>query len=166
VRSISERAKIKPMNQEYTFHAMIVDAGGGGAFVRIPFDVEQVFGKKRVPVSTHTDGVPYRGTLLRMGEPCHVLGILKEIRFAIGKSFGETVEITLLEDTQPRSVDIPLDLQQALEQEPLARATFEKLAYTHQKEHVRAILDARREETRRNRIAKAIQMLLKKPKES
>jgi hypothetical protein len=154
------------MEQEHTFQAIIVDAGGGGAFVRIPFDVEKVFGKKRVPVSASIDGVPYRGTLVRMGEPCHILIILKEIRLAIGKSIGDTVEITLLEDTQPRKVGIPLDLQQALEQEPLARAAFEKLAFTHQKEHVRAILDAWWEETRRNRITKSIQMLLQTSKDS
>jgi len=161
-----ERAKIKTMEQEHTFQAIIVDAGGGGAFVRIPFDVEKVFGKKRVPVSASIDGVPYRGTLVRMGEPCHILIILKEIRLAIGKSFGDTVEISLQKDTEPRIVEIPPDLQQALKQEPLARATFEKLGYTHQKEHVRAILEARREETRRNRITKTIQMLLQTSKDS
>lgn len=154
------------MKQEYIFQAEIIDAGGGGAFVRIPFDVEQAFGRKRVPVSARIDGVPYRGTLVRMGEPCHLLIILKEIRIAIDKSIGDLVEIRLQEDTEPRVVEIPPDLQQAFEQEPHARAAFEKLAYTHQKEHVRAILDANQEETRRNRISKAIQMLLQSSKDS
>ncbi len=45
---------------------------GGVAFVRIPFDVEQAFGKKRVPVLATIDGESYRGTLVRMGEPCHL----------------------------------------------------------------------------------------------
>ncbi|HBG74817.1 MAG: hypothetical protein A2X25_06985 [Chloroflexi bacterium GWB2_49_20] len=147
------------MSQKYTFHATIENAGGGGAFARIPFDVELAFGKKRVPVNASIDGQPYRGTLVRMGEPCHILGILKEIRLAVGKSFGDMVEIILEEDTQPRSVELPADFQQALEKEPLAKAAFEKLAYTHQKEHVRAILEAKREETRRSRIIKAIEML-------
>lgn len=138
---------------------MIIDVGGGGAFVRIPFDVEQAFGKKRVPVSASIDGFPYRGTLVRMGEPCHILIILKEIRLAINKSFGDTVEITLQEDTQPRKVEIPSDLQQALEKEPQARVAFEKLAYSHQKEHVRAILEAKRPETRHKRILKTIEIL-------
>ncbi|MFH2038667.1 MAG: YdeI/OmpD-associated family protein [Chloroflexota bacterium] len=153
------RVKIKPMNQEYSFSATIIDAGGGGAFVCIPFDVEQVFGKKRVPVSASIDGVLYRGTLVRMGEPCHILIILKEIRLAINKSFGDTVEITLQEDTQPRKVEIPSDLQQALEKEPQARVAFEKLAYSHQKEHVRAILEAKLPETRHKRILKTIEIL-------
>jgi hypothetical protein len=154
------------MDQETTFQAIIVDAGGGGAFVRIPFDVEKVFGRKRVPIRAWIDGVLYRGTLVRMGEPCHMLIILKEIRLAIGKSFGDTVEISLQEDTQARVVEIPPDLQQAFEQEPLARDAFEKLSYTHQKEHVRAILEAKREETHQNRIVKTIQMLLQTSKDS
>jgi bifunctional DNA-binding transcriptional regulator/antitoxin component of YhaV-PrlF toxin-antitoxin module len=153
------------MNKEYKFQAIIVDAGGGGAFVRIPFDVEEAFGKKRVPVNTSIDNVPYRGTLVRMGEPNHILIILKEIRHAIGKNPGDTVEISLREDTEPRVVEIPPDLRQALDQEPLVRDAFDKLSYTHQREHVRAILDARREETRQNRIAKTVQMLLQTSKD-
>ena len=150
------------MSQKYTFQATIVSAGGGGAFVRIPFDVEQAFGKKRVPVTASIDGQPYRGTLVRMGEPCHILGILKEIRIKTGKDIGDTVEIILEEDTQPRKVEIPPDLKQVFDQDPQARAVFEKLSYTHQKEHVRAILEAKHEETRRSRILKTIEILKQK----
>jgi len=147
------------MSEKHTFFAVIENPGGGGAFVRVPFDVEQVFGRKRVPVQATIDGQPYRGTLVRMGEPCHILIVLKEIRQKIGKDFGDEVEITLEEDTEPRVVEIPPDFQQALEQDALAKAAFEKMSYTHQREHVRAILDAKREETRRSRIAKSIEML-------
>ena len=147
------------MSPIHQFIATIEDAGGGGAFVRIPFDVEQVFGKKRVPVRASIDGQPYRGTLVRMGEPCHLLIILKEIRQVIGKTIGDQVEITLEEDLQERKVELPADFQQALEQDPLASSAFERLSYSHQKEHVRAILEAKREETRRNRILKSIEML-------
>ena len=147
------------MSRKYQFTATIENAGGGGAFVRIPFDVEQAFGKKRVPVLADIAGQPYRGTLVRMGEPCHILVILKEIRLATGKTFADQVEITLEEDNQPRIVELPADLQLALEQDPLARAAFEKLSYSHQKEHVRAILEAKREETRRKRIAGSIEIL-------
>jgi len=153
------------MDEDLIFQATIVDAGGGGAFVRIPFEVEQTFGKKRVPIHAWIDGVPYHGTLVRMGEPCHILIILKEIRLAIGKSFGDTVEIRLKEDTQQRVVEIPQDLQEALELEPQAKDAFKKLSYSHQKEHVHAILDAKREETRQKRIAKTIQMLLQTSKD-
>lgn len=150
------------MSQKHTFTGKIENPGGGGAFVRVPFDVEQAFGKKRVPVQATIDGEPYRGTLVRMGYPCHILIVLKEIRQKIGKDFGDEVEVTLEEDTAPRVVEVPEDFQQALDGNPAAKAAFEKMSYTHQKEHVNAILEAKREETRRSRIEKAIEMLKSK----
>jgi hypothetical protein len=147
------------MTQELTFKAVIENPGGGGAFVRIPFDVEQVFGRKRVPIIATIDGEPYRGTLVRMGEPFHVLIVLKEIRQKIGKDFGDEVQVTLQEDTAPRTVEIPPDFQQALEQEPLALEAFRALSFTHQKEHVLAIQEAKQAATRHKRILRAIEML-------
>jgi hypothetical protein len=57
------------VDETYTFSARVESARGGGAYVAIPFDVEQAFGKKRVPVNATIDGVPYRGSLVLMGEP-------------------------------------------------------------------------------------------------
>lgn len=74
------------MPQEHRFTAVIEDAGHGGAFVTIPFDVEQAFGRKRVKVDATFDGEPYRGSLVRMGGECHVLGMLKEIRDRIERA--------------------------------------------------------------------------------
>jgi uncharacterized protein YdeI (YjbR/CyaY-like superfamily) len=71
------------------------------------------------------------------------------------------VEVALEEDTQPRVVDVPDDFMQALEKSPVAKAVFEKMSYTHQKEYVNAILDAKHESTRRDRILKTIEMLKK-----
>jgi len=85
--------------------------------------------------------------------------VLKEIRRKIGKDVGDEVHIALEQDYEPRLVEIPADLQQALNQEPAAPAAFEKMYYTHRKEYVNAILEARREETRRNRIGKFTAML-------
>ncbi|MBM3151424.1 MAG: DUF1905 domain-containing protein [Chloroflexi bacterium] len=147
------------MSDKHTFRAFIENPGGGGAFVRIPFDVEAAFGRKRVPVCATIDGEAYRGTLVRMGEPCHILVVLKEIRQKIGKDFGDEVEIVLEEDTAPRVVEAPEDFRRALERDPAAQAAFQELSYTHQREHVRAILEAKREETRRKRIEKAVEML-------
>lgn len=150
------------MADKVTFRAVIEDAGGGGAFVQIPFDVEQVFGRKRVPIRATIDGEPYRGTLVRMGTPCHVLIILKDIRARIGKEPGDEVEVSVEEDTTPRVVEVPADLKQAFEDEPEAKAAFEKLAYTHKKEYVTAILEAKRAETRERRIVTTLARLKKK----
>ena len=56
-----------------TFKVPIQNAGGGGAFVEIPFNVEKEFGSKRPKVETLIEGVPHRGALVRMGMVCHKL---------------------------------------------------------------------------------------------
>jgi hypothetical protein len=147
------------MTENYQFQAVIEDAGGGGAYVTIPFDVEKAFGKKRVKIKATIDGEPYRGTLVRMGGPQHLLLVLKEIRQRIEKSFGDVVTIELEEDIEPRQVEVPPDLQSALEADPTSQAAFNHLSYTHQKEYVRWIMDAKRDQTRQRRIQQAIEML-------
>jgi len=148
------------MLKTYKFSAIIENAGGGGAYVAVPFDVEQTFGKKRVKVQATIDGEPYRGLLVRMGLDFHVLIVLKEIRQKIGKDFGDEVEISLREATEPRVVSIPQDMQQVLDQNPQALAAFQKLSYTHQKEYVSWIESAKRQATRQSRLAKVAGMLV------
>lgn len=147
------------MGQKRVFSAPIEEAERGGAFVSIPFDVEQAFGKKRVPVIATIDGMEYRGSLVRMGGSCHVLGILKSIRENIGKQAGDVVEIVLEEDDTPRVVEVPGDFQQALDESPSALRLFEQLSFSHKREYVNWISDAKRSETRERRIAQAVDML-------
>jgi hypothetical protein len=147
------------MSQQHKFHAVIEDPGGGGAFVTVPFDVEKTFSKKRVKIIATIDGEPYRGSLVRMGSESHLLIILKEIRKKIGKTFGDQVEIIIEEDIQPRVVEIPPDLITSLEKSPSAAGFFQQLSYTHQKEYVDWILDAKRAETRQRRIIQAVELL-------
>ena len=147
------------MPGKHTFRAVIREAGGGGAFVTVPFDVEEAFGKKRVPILATIDGEPYRGSLVRMGGSEHMLIVLKEIRAKIGKQAGDEVEVTLEQDNAPRVVEIPPDFAAALRAEPEVRTFFQSLAYTHQREYVKPIEEAKRAETRRSRIAKTMVML-------
>lgn len=147
------------MPQKLTFRAIIERSGDGGAFVTVPFDVEEVFGKKRVKVKAIIDGEPYRGSLVRMGSECHILGVLKEIRQKIGKGFGDEIGVTIEEDTEPREVTVPQDLLDALAAQPNAAANFRQLSYSHQREYVRWIEEAKRAETRQNRIDKTIERL-------
>jgi hypothetical protein len=147
------------MTIKQTFTAIIQNAGGGGAFVEVPFDVEATFGAKKPRVKAMIEGVPYRGLLTRMGTDYHMLIILKGIREQIGKTFGDEVTITVEPDNEPRLIEIPEDLMQQLTKDKEAKAFFDKLAYTHQKEYVTWITEAKKEETRQNRIVKAIEML-------
>ena len=149
------------MTKKHSFTATIQNAGGGGAFVEVPFDVEKVFDSKRPKVKAMIEGIPYRSTLVRMGSEHHILGVLKDIREQIGKSFGDEVTITIEPDTEPRLIEIPKDLMKELKKDKDAKAFFDKLSYTHQKEYVRWVDEAKKEETRQNRIVKTIEMLKK-----
>lgn len=147
------------MSKPRTFTAIIQSAGGGGAFVEIPFDVEEAFGSKRPKVCATFDGQPYRGTAVRMGSNCHMMPILKAIREQIGKQPGDKVKVTIEPDTEPRVVKPPKDFAAAMKAEPEAAAFWKKLSYTHQREYVQWIEEARKPETRERRIGKAVEML-------
>ena len=149
------------MNKKHTFTATIQNAGGGGAFLEVPFDVEAAFGSRRPKVKATFEGVPYRGILTRMGTEHYLLIILKEIREKIGKTFGDEVKITVEPDTEPRVIEIPAGLKKAFKNEEEAKAFFDKLSYTHQREYVMWINEAKREETRASRVTKTIEMLKK-----
>ncbi len=147
------------MPKKQTFTATIQNAGGGGAFVEVPLNVEAAFGSKRPKVKAMIEGLPYRGILTRMGTECHLLVVLKEIREQIGKTFGDEVTITVEPDAEPRLIEVPAELKKAFKTEKEAKTFFDKLSYTHQREYVMWINEAKREETRHRRIVKMIGML-------
>lgn len=82
----------------YEFEAQIQKVPDlDGAYLEIPFDVKEEFGKGRVKVHATFDGVPYDGSVVRMGTPCHIIGLRKDIRKEIGKQPGDWVKVTLRE---------------------------------------------------------------------
>ena len=149
------------MPNKHTFKAVIRNAGGGGAFVEIPFDAETAFGANKPRVKAVIEGVPYRGMLTRMGGEQHILIILKSIREQIGKTFGDEIRIIVEADTAPRVLEIPKDLLKELKKDKEAKAFFDMLSYTHRREYVTWIDEAKKEETRQARILKTIALLKK-----
>ncbi len=158
-QGVHEQCSGETMTERQQFRAVINEGDGGGAFVIIPFDVEKVYGKKRVKIKATIDGEPYQGTLVRMGSPEHMLIILKEIRQKIGKSIGDEVAIELEVDLELRKVEMPADLLQAVVAAPQSKAFFDWLSFTHRKEYVRWVTDAKRPETRLERIQRVVLML-------
>lgn len=86
------------MSKKYEFTAEIKKVPDiDGAYIEIPFDVKKEFGKGRVKVFATFDGELYEGSLVRMGTPCHIIGIRKDIRAKIGKQPGDTILVTITE---------------------------------------------------------------------
>ena len=130
-----------------------------GAYFIVPFNVPEVYGTKaHVKVRGTIDGFPYRGLIANMGEG-HCMVVKKEIRQVIGKSAGDTVKVVMDIDTEPRIVEVPEDFQQVLNNNPKAKEIFDTFSYTHKKEYVQWIEGAKKQETRENRIKKAIEQI-------
>lgn len=135
--------------------------------IDIPFDVEQTFGARgRVPVRGMLNGTPFRSSVFRMGGDCHFMVVNRRMREAAGVSGGETVPVVMERDTETRTVEPPADFARALTSNKEARATWDKLSYTHQREYVEHIEEARKPETRLRRIEKSIEMLATGRKEA
>lgn len=128
------------------------------AYVEPPFNVNEVFGSKRVKVKATFDGVEYRGSIASMGG-CYILGLTQEIRNKIEKGFGDEVFVTVEKDLEERSVEVPEDFTTAMNSNELALATFKSLSFTAQKEYVTWVTSAKRLETRSERIIKAVALL-------
>lgn len=89
----------------------------------------------------------------------HLIGLSNANRKAAGVAVGDEVDVELELDAEPRVVVEPPDFAQALDADRVARAAYDRLAYSHKREHVRAIDSAKKPETRARRIEKAIAML-------
>ena len=141
----------------HRFAGVVEAAGRGGHVVEIPLDVPALFGARRPPVRGTVNGAPFRSTIAVYGGR-FLLGLNREVREAAGGiSVGDTVVVELDRDDEPRTVELPADLRAALDDELIA--FLESLSYTHQREYVRWIEEAKREETRRRRIARAVELL-------
>jgi antitoxin component of MazEF toxin-antitoxin module len=153
---------------EATFWAPVRSSGrgGGGHLVDVPPEViealkSQGSGKGRIPVTATFDGVPYRGSIIRMGGGA-VLGVQKAIMAEAGVSVGDTLTVVVRNDDAPREVQVPDDLAEALAGNDAALAAFEGLSFSHRREYVDAINEAKRPETRSRRVERTVQALIER----
>jgi hypothetical protein len=140
-----------------TFKATIF-RDGAMCFIPLSFDPKPVFGKVRAPVRVTLNGYTYRSTIAAMGGPPCV-PLRKSNREAAGLEGGETLEITIDLDTDKREVKPPADFVKALKAAPPAWERWRALSYSHQREHVEGIDQAKKPETRARRIERATRML-------
>ncbi|GIE90173.1 YdeI/OmpD-associated family protein [Actinoplanes regularis] len=123
-----------------------------------PEVVEALGGGARPPVTITINGHSWKSRVAIM-RGRHLLGLSNANRQAAGVAVGDEVEVELELDSEPRVVVEPPDFAQALDDDPVARAAYDALAYSHKREHVRAVESAKKPETRLRRIEKAIAAL-------
>ena len=125
----------------------------------IPPEIIESFGRgKKPPVKVIFNGYAYRNTVAFMGGQ-YLVGVSAEHRAASGVAAGDELDVEVELDTAPREVEVPDDFAAALATNPAVAAAYDKLAFSHRKEWVRSITEAKKPETRERRIAKAIESL-------
>jgi len=132
---------------------LLSHAGSDAAILKPPFDVTAIFHRKgRVPVRGTINGFPFRSSLMNMGDG-HMMVINAQMRAGAGCKAGDTVTFLMELDDDKRTVELPTYLKKIIAADPKAKEFWSKLSFTHQKEYVREIEDAKRPETREKRIA-------------
>lgn len=144
------------------FKAELLPRGVGGAWscIQIPFDVPAALGSKsRIPVKGTVNGFPFRSSVFPTGDGNFFLMVNKTMQQGARVHLGERVQVVLERDNEPRVIAIPKELAEELNRNAEAKAAFQRLPYSHQKEYVDWITEAKQVETRRRRIEKALAML-------
>jgi Bacteriocin-protection, YdeI or OmpD-Associated/Domain of unknown function (DUF1905) len=148
------------------FRAVIRPTGGGGSYVAVPDDAREALGATgRTSITGTVDGFAIVGQVMPYTYPdvgkVVVLGLTKATRAAIGKDFGNEVEVELVRDDRSRSanVEVPSELKAALDADPAARAAFERLAPSQRRDHARHVAEAKGAETRERRARRVVEDL-------
>jgi hypothetical protein len=141
------------------FRATVELGGKTATGFEVPADVVARLGSGKRPAVRVTVGAhTYRSTIAVMGGR-FMLPLSAENRAAAGVAAGEEVEVDLAPDLLPRTVEVPDDLAALLAADPAARSTFDGLAPGQRKEWVRWVTEAKRPETRADRLAKTVEAL-------
>ena len=142
-----------------TFKTKLIKGDGDTAGFVIPEKIVDAFGQGKRPkvVVTINGGFSYPNTVAVMGGD-YMIGISKERRKLAGVTPGDTIEVTLALDTAPRVMEVPPDLQAALDADKAAKAYFTSLSYSNQRRHIDPINAAKSPETRARRIEKSVSL--------
>jgi hypothetical protein len=137
------------------FRAKVMPSGNATA-VEVPTDVMKALGSGPRPlIAVTVNGHTWRSRVALMRGQC-LVGISAANRAASGIAEGDVVEVDLQLDAEPRVVPEPPDLAKAMDDDPEARAAFDRLPYGLKRRHVAAIEEAKASEVRQHRIARLV----------
>lgn len=141
------------------FQATILQGGKTATGIQVPEAVVTALGASRKPaVKVTLNGYTYRSTIAVMGGR-YMLPVSADVRAKAGVGGGDTLEVEIALDTEPRVLSVPADFAAALDEEPAARAFFDGLSYSNRQRHVLQVEGAKAADTRARRIEKSVAML-------
>ena len=141
------------------FRTTILQTGKTAMGFVIPESVVEALGAgKRPPVTVTINGYTYRNTIAVMGGQ-YMVGVSSEHRGPANVAGGDEVDVDLELDTAPRTIEVPPELAAALDADPAAKATFDKLSYSNKSWHTLQVTGTNNPDTRARRIEKSVAAL-------
>ena len=141
------------------FRTTILQGGKTATGIEVPESVMEALGAGRKPaVRVTIGGYTYRSSVATV-DGKSMVGVSAEHRAGAGVAGGDEVDVDIELDTEPRTVTVPDELAAALDADPEARATFDRLSYSNRSWHVLQVTGAKTEETRQRRISRSIEAL-------
>jgi Bacteriocin-protection, YdeI or OmpD-Associated/Domain of unknown function (DUF1905) len=142
------------------FKAKLEPVPHGGQFVVVPPEKAEAAGLKYgARVRGTVNGAPFRSSLMKYSGIFH-MGVHKATLAAAGAKEGDRVEVAIELDDQPLPTDVvPDDLARAIARDAKLGAAWRDLSPAHKREHVKHVIEAKQEETRTRRVARAIEAL-------
>jgi hypothetical protein len=134
--------------------------GKTATMFRVPFDLKEAFGRARPPVAVTIRGNTWRTTPGVYDGVGHIV-VNRSVKSATGVDAGDRVRVLMELDAKPRTVRVPADLRAALAEDPAAKEAFAALSYTHRREYVEWVEEAKRPETRARRVAGTVERVRK-----
>jgi len=143
------------------FRTKVLRAGKTATGVEVPAQVVEALGSTKRPlVKVTINGYTYRNAIAPMGG-VFMLGISEEVRNRSGVQGGDTIDVDVELDTQPREVEVPPELAKALAKDAKAKKYFESLSYSKKYALAAPIANGKTPETRSRNLAKAMEALRK-----
>ncbi|CAH0247021.1 hypothetical protein SRABI76_03146 [Microbacterium oxydans] len=143
---------------ELRLHTTLTGRGPAAAIVLSDAQVASLGGGKAFPVAVTIGDRTARLRVARMGG-ANLIGFSKAVRAELGVEIDQEVDAVIRVDAAERTVEVPAELEAALDADPAVRAAFDALSYSIRKEHARTVAEAKQDATRERRIAKIIESL-------
>ena len=141
------------------FRATIKSGGKTATGIEIPASVvEGLDAGKKPLVKVTINGYAYRSAIATMGGR-FMVGVSAEVRAAAGVAGGDTVDVELQVDTEPRTVAVPPALAKALAGNAKAEQAFDALSNSAKTRLTAPIEKAKADETRERNVKKAMDSL-------
>ncbi len=138
------------------FQTTVEGAGKTAAGMKIPPEVVAALGTSRKPaVKVTINGYTHRSTVAVVNG-AYMVGVPPVFREGAGIGPGDDVQVDIELDPEPRVVSVPPELAAAFRRDPGAQSAFAALSYSNRRRLVDPIADAKTDETRERRVAKAL----------